>query len=304
MAGSWPYNAAGGYPGMMDSNWGNYGGPGSVVPPGATSPPVTPNNPQGGPFVPGAMPNAPGGAMNAPMGGTPYTPGMGAVGPGGQTSADQFNPLSDTKASIYRALLHQGLNPDAPTWGINQLLKRADDIVRQLAGRLAQGGNENVLTGGGFQDAVNALIGGGGPTLSSRAEAKSALESVKNMVGQSISGGGSEGAQFLASILGPDPAAAAGFMDSLLYGGLAPDVRKALQRPLAFMPDRFAAFTEMPGGDTYARAHSALDILMSGLLGSGAQGPTVPQGPAGAASPYGYQGQPPRSLVPGQAGGY
>src|SRR5262245_22488778 len=81
-------------------------------------------------------------------------------GPNSLTAADVFDPLGDPTASIYRALLTNGFNPDVPTWGMNQLMKRAADIAWGAAGRVAWGGNPDVLTTPGeMQNYISSLIG-------------------------------------------------------------------------------------------------------------------------------------------------
>lgn len=266
-----------------------FGGQPGVMPP---SGPV-------GPVQPGMGAGMAGGAQNPPMGGSPYSAGMGAVGPGGRSATEPFNPLSDATGSMVRALLASGYNPDIPSYGINKLLKRADDIVRQLAGRLALSGNENVLTGGGFQDAMNALIGGGGPVISSRAEGHAALDAINNLVkgvfggagagGPGGGAGGSEGAQFLAAILGPDVGSALAFKDALEYGGLSSNVRAALKRPFASIPTRWDQMAETPQGEEIMRRRSALDLLLSGALGAGTENPwaAIPGGGGAPPAPGG-----------------
>src|SRR5215471_211912 len=51
--------------------------------------------------------------------------GLYPPGSGGTTAADVFNPLENPTDAVYRALRSSGYNPDFPTWGMNQLLRRA-----------------------------------------------------------------------------------------------------------------------------------------------------------------------------------
>lgn len=242
----------------------------------------------------GAIPAT--GAMNAPMGGTPFTPGMGAVGPGGMTPQEAFNPLQNEREAMVRAILAKGLNPASPTYGISKLLQRADDIVRGLAGRLAMGGNADVLTGGGFQDALNALVASGGPMISGRSEGRVALDALRSLAERGREGTGSEGENFLAALFGGEGGinTAAGFADALLYGGAAPNVRGALNRGLRVAPSLWSLMAESPAGFEQQQRQTALDILLSGVLGGMGQRPAFGGGnglqyTGGAANPLAQQ---------------
>lgn len=234
--------------------------------------------PQMGPTIPGA-PVAQGGTppqagqftgQNAPPG---YTPG--SVGPGQQTAANPFSPLEDAAGSIYRALLNKGLNPDFPTWGINQLLKRAEDIVRGAAGRAVLAGQADMLAGGGFQQMINELIGSGRGVISGPGEGRAALNAISSLLAQGQAGGGAGGgfgggpgmgAQYLNALFGTDPGNASQLAQSLLYGALNSGVRSAVARPLAAFPERFQQFVETEPGFQQATNRSALDILLSNSI--------------------------------------
>ena len=267
-----PYNTyQGGYPGMMDSNWGGYQGPPSTL---SGVPPQMPVPPMGA-------------AGQGAVGSTPYTGGLN-YGANDPTAGGTFSPLDDPREAVYRALLNRGINPRIGTWGVDKLLQKADDIVRGLVGKAAMGGQQDILTGPGFQDALNSVIGGAvagtSGVMPGAAEGRAGLRAINNILNGVIGAGGqgSEGSQLLQSLFGKDPQAAQGLIDSLLYGSLSPTVHQAMRRNIAFMPYDWNIATQTPGGAGEATRRSALDILLSGIF-SGGQGPTG--GPAIQAPP-------------------
>jgi len=207
---------------------------------------------------------------NTTGGGTTVPPPAGNFipGSGSTTPADTFNPIDDPRQAVYRALLANGYNPDIPTWGMNQLMKRAADITMGGLGRVAWGGNPDTLTTpGAFQDYLNSLVGragrGEGGIMPTSAQGMDYLNSINTLMnGENRSAG----ATYLSSLFGANPEQAAAAASSLRYQGLAPSVRSALAGPLGNYGNRFTAFTETPQGFATATTHNALDILLNNLI--------------------------------------
>lgn len=289
----------------------------------AMTPQVQEQYPGGGgggypqPLLGGAPPMPQGGqggigAEGQAIGGAPYQGGL-APGAGGQTAAGAFSPLDNAREAVWRSLVARGINPDFQTHGVRQLLAKADDIVRGLVGRAAAAGQQDIITGGGLQDALNSIIGGAasgtGTVLSGPAEGRAGLQAINNLINGVRSGGGgaSEGSQLLTQLFGGDPANAVPLMESLLYGGLAPSVRGAFRPLLANRLYEYNQGIESPQGGAADINRSALDILLSGLFhqgggapigaaglgsGPGTGAPAMPAPGAGAPAPYSYQGPP------------
>lgn len=199
------------------------------------------------------------GTVNPPQGN--YIPGEGST-----TPVEPFNPVDDPRASVYRALLANGFNPDVPTWGMNQLQKRAADLVMSALGRSAWGGNPNTLTTPGeFQNYINSLVGQSGKMgiMPTAAQGKDYLNSINTLMNGTAR---SEGATYLSSLFGADPEQSAAAYSSLMYGGLAPSVRSALAAPLANYGTRLKMYAETPEGFGVARDKNTLDILLNNLI--------------------------------------
>lgn len=239
---------------------------------GATTTPTTgtaatgTTTPAGTAAPTGTATTTPGAAGTTGTVGTPA--GNYIPGPGSTTPADVFNPLDDPRQSVYRALVANGYNPEVPTWGINQLLKRASDIAWGAAGRTAWGGNPDVLTTpGALQDYMNSLVGqattgasGIMPTAQQGQDYLGAINTLMNGTNRS------QGATYLSQLIGANPDAAAGLAERLRYGAFAPGVRSALGGPLQNFGTRFTQFTESPEGFATATTHNALDILLNNLI--------------------------------------
>lgn len=191
-------------------------------------------------------------------------------GPNSLTAADVFDPLGDPTASIYRALLQNNYNPDIPTWGMNQLMKRAADIAWGAAGRVAWGGNPDVLTTPGeMQNYISSLIGqaasGASGILPNAQQGRDYLNAINALTAPSATP--SAGSTYLANAVTSSPQATAGLVNRLLYSGLAPSVRSALGATLANYPTRFEAFAEAsPENFAVTVNRNALDILLNNLI--------------------------------------
>lgn len=249
----------------------------TVYSPGATSgmntfDPTVQNNPTGAlsggsmfapPVTPGTVP--PGTA-------TPPPYQAGSLMPSGstQTPADVFNPLTDPTQAVYRGLQAQGYNPDFQTWGIQQMLRRAEDLVYGAAGRAVRGGQSDMLAGPGYQAMINALVqragSGAGGVFGSPDEGRLDLNAINGLLSQGRTGGAGLGARYLNAQFGTSPEHSAALANALLYSGLNPDVRRAVGLPLAAFPSRFAQYTETPTGFGEATNRSTLDILLSQLV--------------------------------------
>lgn len=234
----------------------------STTPTDTTTTTSTPTAAAGGTTTTPTSPSLP------PQPAGPYIPG-----PNSTTAADVFNPLDDPKQAVYRALLAGGYNPDVPTFGTQQLLKRAADLVWGGVGRIAQGGNPDVLTTpGSMQDYVAGLVNragmGQGGVMPGRDEGRAGLNAINDLINsaRNSSGTAGAGATYLGSLFGADPAPGIGLADRLMYSGLAPSVRSALQAPLANYVNRFNMMTETPEGFGIATQHNALDILLNSLI--------------------------------------
>lgn len=250
--------------------------------------------PGAGPVAPGTLPAAgqmtP--AQQAYMNAPAYQQGSLPPGADASTSANPFNALVDPQQAIYRALLAKGLNPDKPTWGINQLLKRAEDIVYSAVGRAVHGGQQDMLAGPGLQDLITELVGRsagiGGPAQGIIGGAGAGAEAL-NAINKLISGPEQGmGASFLNTLFGTDPQNAMSLTESLMYGGLNSKVRDAVGRPLRSFPARFAQYAETPEGYAATENRSALDVLMSQLIPNyqplGSAGTPAAPAPAGPLS--------------------
>lgn len=216
--------------------------------------------PSGSTTIPGGSPG--------PTGTAPPPAGNFIPGSGSTTPADVFDPNEDPRQAVYRALLANGYNPDIPTWGMSQLQRRAEDIVASALGRVAWGGNPDILTEpGAFQNYINSLVGvagrGEGGIMPTAAQGSDYLNSINTLMsGQNRSAG----ATYLSSLYGSNPQSAAGLAAALRYQGFAPTVRNALQAPLRNFPERFALFTETPEGFATATSRNVLDILLNNLI--------------------------------------
>jgi hypothetical protein len=251
------------YPGPTNVPWTPAGGTDATATPKAAST-VTTNTPAGTATPESTTTTTGGGSGTVNSVGTPA--GNYLPGPNSTTPADVFNPLDDPRQSVYRALVANGYNPEVPTWGINQLLKRASDIAWGAAGRTAWGGNPDVITTpGALQDYINSLVGMSGkggimPTAQQGSDYLNAINTLMQGTNRS------QGATYLSSLLGANPDAAAGLAERLRYGAFAPGVRSALGGPLQNFGTRFAQFVESPEGFGVARDHNALDILLNNLI--------------------------------------
>ena len=248
---------------------------------GPTTNPLTgPNAGLGTPpnMATGAPGTATGTGGGAGAAGTPGAAAGGLYGPGtgGTTAADVFNPLEHPEESIYRALRSSGYNPDFPTWGIQQLLRRAQDIVYGAAGSAVQGGNADRVASPDFQtDIYNLVKGGTGPgggyILPGATQGRAQFGAINDAINagqQATAGGGNAGlgSAYLNSVFGLDPGNAASLAESLLYSGLAPSVRTAAAYPLRSYPTRFKQLAEDPNTFGITANNSALNILLQGLI--------------------------------------
>lgn len=236
----------------------------------APSTPAPPAAPAGTTAIP-PVSTAPGAGQLPPTATPPgYTPGSALPVAPSQTPADQFNALLDPTQAIYRGLIANGYNPDFQTWGVRQLLKRAEDMVFGAAGRAVQGGQADMLAGPGFQDMINELVfraaQGNGGVISGPGEGRESLNAINRLLGVNNQQGTSLGAQFLNSQFGTDPSRAMNLVEALLYGNLNPTVRQAVATPLQAFPARFQQYVETPEGFAEATNRSVLDILLSQLI--------------------------------------
>ena len=265
------YGAGGGYDPYTPQRL-SYGAMGSDLG-GQPMPPM-------GPGQPGAI--APAGPVGtAPPNQGPGYPGGGAYNPvNGQSGANPFDPILDPEGAIIRAMRANHINPGVQTWGVQQLLKRAKDIVYQAVGRAVLGGGQDMLANtGSVQDMINSLIGGGGAVLSNPGEGRSALNAVSSLLagaaGAPEGAPGGLGASTLLGLFGDNPTNANALTESLLYGSLANSVRQAGRASLIGFPSAFQQYSESNEGANALRTQSALSLLLNGgLPGWG--------GPAGA----------------------
>jgi hypothetical protein len=250
--------------GAMNGGYGTYGpaNPGAM-PQAATAP--TPNG-MGGFIAPGGAP----GQLGA-GGAAPAFSGQGV--PNGQGPwGNPFEAWANPKEAIMRSLMNTpGVNPAFGGASVDFLLKKAEDIVYQAIGRLAAGGQENLLAGGGFNDLVNNLVGGALSGTRSPLDAagsgagREGLNAINRLVQgvMTTPGGGSQGAQILADLLRSSPENAADMAGSLLYGSMGARGAAALSRPLALLPTAFHMQGNTPEGFAAQKNRGPLDFLLS-----------------------------------------